>query len=188
MTQIQESGRNYNSTAQILHWGSVLLVAVAWLLGSFGDDLPKGSIRELGEFVHVSAGQLIVVLLLTRLIWRVISPPPPRATTPLGKWADRSGVVMHFALYALLAAVPIVGVLTLFAGGDALPLFGLGEILSPWPKDKAFEHNLKEIHETLANILVVLAFVHASAALAHHFYFRDRTLKRMLPNAFGEGL
>lgn len=188
MAEKNDSGRNYNATAQILHWGSVLLVAVAWLLGSFSDDLPKGSFRELGAFVHVSAGQLIVVLLLTRLIWRAVSPPPPMETTPLGKWADRSGGVMHFALYALLAAVPIAGVVTLFAGGDALLLFGLGEIPSPWSKDKAFEHDVKEVHETLANILVVLAFVHASAALAHHFYFRDRTLRRMLPNAFGSRL
>lgn len=176
--------RSYSPLAQLIHWGSALLVGFAWFLGSFGDDLPKGSIRELGESIHIVAGQLIVVLLLTRLVWRVISPPPPPEITPLGKWADRSGVLMHFVLYALLAAVPIVGVLTLFAGGEALPLFGLGEIPSPWPRDKAFRHDVKEVHETLANALVILAMIHASAALTHHFYFRDRTLKRMLPNAF----
>jgi cytochrome b561 len=176
--------RVYSPPAQLFHWSTALLVLFAWLLGSFGDDLPKGSIRDLGAFVHVSAGQLIVVLLLSRLAWRAISSPPPPETTSLGKWADRGGVAMHYILYALLAAAPVAGVLTLFANGDGLPLFGLGEIPSPWVRDKAFAHDVKEIHETLANALMVLALVHAVAALMHHFYFHDRTLKRMLPKMF----
>ncbi|QGM97303.1 cytochrome b [Methylocystis parvus] len=176
--------RDYSPPAQLFHWGSALLVLFAWALGSFGDDLPKGSIRNLGEFVHVSAGQLILILLLARLAWRAISPPPPPETTPLGKWADRGGVAMHYVLYALLVAAPVAGVVTLFANGESLPLFGLGEIPSPWLKDKAFAHDVKEIHETLANALIILALAHAGAALAHHFYFHDRTLKRMLPNIF----
>ncbi len=162
----------------------MLLVGFAWVVGDFGDDLPKGSFRELGEFIHVSAGQLIVALLVMRLVWRVITPPPLPEATPLGLWTDRGGRVMHFMLYALLAAVPIAGIVTLFAGGDGLPLFGYGEIPSPWLKDEAFEQNAKEIHETLANALIILAMFHASAALVHHFYFKDRTLKRMLPSGF----
>jgi cytochrome b561 len=186
MTQIHDFGRRYNSTAQLLHWGSALLVGCAWVLGSFGDELPKGSIRELGEFLHVSAGQIIIALLLTRLVWRAINPPPPVEATRLGRWADNGGRIMHFVLYALIAAVPIAGVVTLFAGGDSLPLFGLGEIPSPWLKDKAFEHAAKEVHETLANALIILAMLHAGAAFAHHYYFKDRTLKRMLPSIFDE--
>jgi cytochrome b561 len=184
MPQIHDFGRRYSSTAQLLHWGSALLVGCAWVLGSFGDDLPKGSIRELGEFIHVSAGQLIVVLLLTRLVWRAINPPPPVEATPLGQWADQGGRIMHFVLYTLLAAVPTAGLVLLFAGGNGLPLFGLGEIPSPWLKEKAFEHAAKEVHETLANALIILAMLHACAALAHHYYFKDRTMIRMLPSIF----
>jgi len=65
-------------------------------------------------------------------------------------------------------------------------LFGLGEIASPWVKDKALEHSAKEIHEWLANGLIVLAALHASAALAHHFRLRDGVLKRMLPRWIAE--
>jgi cytochrome b561 len=184
MIQTSDLAPRYSLTAQLLHWSSALLIGFAWLLGNFGDDLPKGSIRNLGEFIHVSAGELIVALLLVRLVWRAIDPPPPVEATPLGLWADRGGRIVHFVLYALLAAAPIAGVVTLFAGGDGLPLFGVGEIPSPWLKDKAFEHSAKEVHETLANALIILAILHASAALAHHFYFKDRTLKRMLPRGF----
>ena len=184
MIETRDPALRYSFSAQLLHWSSVLLVAIAWLLGNFADDLPKGSVRELGKLMHVTAGQLIVALLLARLVWRAIDPPPPVEATPFGLWADRGGRIVHFILYALLAMVPIAGLVTLFAGGHSMPLFGLGEISSPWLKDKAFEHSAKEVHEALANGLVILAMFHASAGLVHHFYFKDRTLKRMLPSVF----
>jgi len=87
----------------------------------------------------------------------------------------------HVALYALLAATPVVGIALQFARGDALPLFGIVEIASPWVRDKAFARSIKELHETLSNILVILATFHAVAAMVHHFVWRDRTLERMLP-------
>jgi cytochrome b561 len=37
------------------------------------------------------------------------------------------------------------------------------------------------VHEYLANALVILAGLHAAAALTHHWIFHDRTLTRMLP-------
>jgi cytochrome b561 len=39
------------------------------------------------------------------------------------------------------------------------------------------------VHYYLANTLIVLAGVHACAALMHHWLWRDRTLVRMLPGA-----
>ena len=68
-----------------------------------------------------------------------------------------------------------------FARGHALPLFGLGEIASPWPADRTFARSVKGVHELLANALIILALLHAAAALAHHWFLRDRTLRRMLP-------
>jgi cytochrome b len=41
----------------------------------------------------------------------------------------------------------------------------------------------KEIHEGLAHALIVLAALHAAAALVHHWIVRDRTLIRMLPGS-----
>jgi cytochrome b561 len=58
---------------------------------------------------------------------------------------------------------------------------GLGEIPSPWLADKAFAHSVKEVHEISANILVILAVFHMTAALVHHIVFGDNTLRRMLP-------
>ena len=72
---------------------------------------------------------------------------------------------------------------TQFARGNPLPVFGLFEIASPWLRDKNFAHNVTEVHEVFANALLILAGLHASAALAHHWVLRDRTLLRMLPQS-----
>jgi cytochrome b561 len=166
----------YGAVPQFLHWAVVALVITAWLLGQFVDDLPHGAL-----FIHTSAGLGILVLLLVRLAWRIADPPPSAEPTVLSPWFEIVGHFGHYALYLLLALVPIVGIVLQFARADALSIFGLSEIASPWAKDRAFARSVMEIHEVLSNALVVLAAVHAMAALVHHWVFRDRTLVRMLP-------
>jgi cytochrome b561 len=41
--------------------------------------------------------------------------------------------------------------------------------------------SLEEVHEVLFNALAVVALLHALAALYHHFFMKDDTLRRMLP-------
>ncbi|MBR0951505.1 cytochrome b [Bradyrhizobium canariense] len=183
--QLSNSTKDYGAIPQALHWLTVFLVALAWGLGIFGDVLPKGGPRDAGLFVHISAGVAILAFLVARVIWRLVDPPPPLEATEfgawMGKWLDSASRIAHLALYALLVAVPVVGIILQFARGDALSLFGLAEVPSPWLKDRAFAHNVKEVHEILAHALVILAAFHAAAALIHHLVFRDRTLVRMLP-------
>jgi cytochrome b561 len=42
------------------------------------------------------------------------------------------------------------------------------------------------MHEISANLFVILAAFHMTAALVHHFVFGDNTLKRMLPRIRGQ--
>jgi cytochrome b561 len=185
--QLFNSTKDYGAIPQALHWLTVFLVALAWALGTFDDVLPKGGPRDFGLFVHICAGLTILALLIARLTWRLVDPAPPLEATEfgnwMGQWLDPAARITHYSLYVLLVAVPVVGVVLQFARGDALPLFGLAEIPSPWFKDRAFAHNVNEVHEILAHALVALAAFHAAAALIHHWVFRDRTLVRMLPHS-----
>ncbi|HEX5846860.1 MAG TPA: cytochrome b/b6 domain-containing protein [Rhodoplanes sp.] len=56
-----------------------------------------------------------------------------------------------------------------------------GADASPWTRDPDFAKSVKEVHEWLADALMLLAFAHAAAALAHHWVLHDSTLRRMLP-------
>ncbi len=40
---------------------------------------------------------------------------------------------------------------------------------------------LKEWHETLANLGYFVIGLHAAAALIHHYFWKDNTLLRMMP-------
>jgi cytochrome b561 len=183
--QIFNTPQRYGAVVQVLHWATALFVIVAWLLGTFGDDLPKGVARDAGLFVHVSAGLAVLMMVAARILWRLFDVTPPPEQTPLGPWLERAGRLAQLAMYALLIAVLAAGIVSLFARGQPLPLFGFGSIASPWPADRAFAHSVTEVHEFFANALLAVVAIHALAALAHHWLLRDRTLKRMLPGTTG---
>jgi cytochrome b561 len=131
----------------------------------------------------MTLGECVVLLLIARLAWRVGNPPPPAEPTRFGRVLEIAAKVTHFALYALLVIVPFVGVMVQLKRGNALPVLGLWNVSSPWPADRAIARNVLGAHEFLANALLILAGVHAAAALVHHYALRDRTLTRMLPGA-----
>ncbi|PDT76308.1 cytochrome b [Bradyrhizobium sp. C9] len=176
---------DYGPVAKTLHWITVVLVIVAWTLGMFGEELSEGSAQESGLLMHIWIGLAVLVLAVVRIPWRIANPPPKIVPTEFGRWliewTDPASRLMHYLLYGLLIVVPAFGIALQFAQGHPLSLFGLGEIPSPWLADNAFAHSLKEVHEILANLLVILAAFHMVAALVHHIVFGDSTLKRMLP-------
>jgi cytochrome b561 len=179
-----EANEEYGPIPKLLHWTTAVLVALVWMLGTFGDEFPEGAARDAGLLVHIWIGLAILVLAAVRVPWRIANPPPKVVSTEFSNWligwTDPVSRITHYALYGLLLAVPVFGIALQFARGHSLPVFGLFEIPSPWPADKAFAHSLREVHEVLANLLVILALFHLAAALLHHWVFGDRTLRRML--------
>ncbi len=170
----------YGTVTKILHWASVLLVLAGWAIGTLGDALPRDS-RGTALYLHILAGLLVLAVLIGRLAWRQLDAPPAPEPVPLGTWGQRLAKLVHDALYVLLLLVPITGIVLQFLRGDPLPIPGIGEIASPWAANRASARVAKEVHEVLANALIITAAIHAAAALFHHWILRDRTLARMLP-------
>ena len=85
----------------------------------------------------------------------------------------------HLALYLLMLLIPIVGWLMSSAKGYTVNYFGLFELPDLVDKDKALGHQLKEIHEFLANGLMALVGLHILAALKHQFIDKDGLISRM---------
>jgi cytochrome b561 len=179
--QLFNSSERYGSIELKIHWFTALLVNLGCSLGEWGDVFPRGPARDAALFAHMSAGLAIIALVALRLAWRLFDAPLPPEPTRFGHVGELASRIGHLALYALLIGVTVAGIATQFARGNPLPIFGLTEILSPWTADRAFSRSVKEVHETLANVLIIAAALHAAAALAHHYLLRDRTLARMLP-------
>jgi cytochrome b561 len=179
-TAFRNDANGYGIAAIGLHWLTAVCVLASWLLGqtvdAFGRDLEPTIV-----YTHVTLGLAIVVLVAVRLGWRLIDPPPAHIPSPFDPWMARAATAGRWLLYALLVAVPLSGIVLNFARGSALPLFGLYEIASPWVRDRAFSRSVKEVHEFLSNAMLFVALGHAAASLAHHYFLKDNTLRRMLP-------
>jgi cytochrome b561 len=181
--QIANSTARYGVIPQTVHWLTFLFVIGGWLLGWFLDDLPKGPVRSFGLVAHITLGECVFVLVLVRLIWRFANPPPPPERTRFGRLLEIAAMLGHYVLYALLLAIPLAGLMVQLKRGNALPVFGIWTVTSPWPADRETARNILKVHEYMANTLLILAGFHAVAALFHHYVFRDRTLVRMVPGA-----
>jgi len=88
--------------------------------------------------------------------------------------------VVHYALYALLFIVPLLGWIGI-SMYPALNIFGVFNLPSLTGKSDAAEQVLA-IHKFAAWTLVALAALHIAAALYHHLIRKDGVLARMMPS------
>jgi cytochrome b561 len=125
----------------------------------------------------------VLALVLLRAAWRFFNPPPalPGGTAQLIRIAAHLG---HAALYLLMIAVPVFGILFTWAGGRTLSVWGLVEIPPPAWVDPDLHDSFRTLHETCANAILWLVGLHVAAALTHHYVFKDGLLDRMLPRRF----
>ena len=70
---------------------------------------------------------------------------------------------------------------TLSAAGIPVSFFGLFTLPDFVHRDDDLFQLYVAIHKWLGYVLILLIFVHAGAALRHHFVFKDETLRKMLP-------
>jgi cytochrome b561 len=74
----------------------------------------------------------------------------------------------------------LAGYLISTADGRAIEVFGLFNVPALVTGIPNMEDSAGQAHLVLAISLISLATLHALAALKHHFFDRDQTLRRML--------
>jgi cytochrome b561 len=77
--------------------------------------------------------------------------------------------------------MPLLGWLILSAKGEPIPFFGL-QLPALIGESRKVAEWVKEIHEFIGTTGYFVIGLHAAAALFHHYFVRDNTLRRMLPN------
>ena len=177
--QWRNTPSRYGLVSVVLHW----LVALA-VFGLFGLGLWMVELgyydpwRQRAPELHKSIGIALFALMLLRMLWRRLSPPPA-ALANHGRATRLASKLGHRLLYLGLFALMLSGYLISTADGRAIEVFGLFSVpatLSGLPQQ---EDIAGLVHEYLAWALVIFAAVHALAALKHHFVDRDATLVRM---------
>ncbi|CAM5184294.1 Cytochrome b561 OS=Castellaniella defragrans OX=75697 GN=HNR28_000083 PE=3 SV=1 [Castellaniella defragrans] len=171
----------YPAAVIAMHWLMLAVIAVAYTFIEIKDYFPKGSAaRTAVQDWHEFFGLTIFGLVILRLALRRLYSETPDITPPPPPWQHTLSRIMHLTLYAFLIVMPLLGWLTLSAKNSLdLPMgLHLMPLIAP---DKALARTIQDIHETIGNIGLYLIGLHAAAALFHHYWMRDNTLRRMLP-------
>jgi len=180
---VKNTSEQWGSVSQALHWVVVALVlAMAWIGLTMG-DLPSGPDKIAAYALHKSIGITLLALIVLRLAWRLHAGAPASLPGPPA-WQERTASLTHWALYALLLAMPLSGWILNSASGYPLQWFGVFNLPAIAGKDQNLRELTGDIHEWLFWALVTLAVLHAAAAFYHHLFLRDATLARMLPRGW----
>lgn len=175
------SSWRHGGVAQLFHWATVLLVGIAYILSPGGPEsrIYSAALDGLREW-HESVGLLLFALVLLRLIWRLFSATPK--PLPMAAWMRASAIAAHWALYALLFAIPLTAIAGAWLEAHPLTILGIGDVPPLLAPAHDLGASIADIHTILGNVIIWLAGFHAAAALFHHYVLRDDTLRSMLPS------
>lgn len=175
---IKNSENSYGVVAKAFHWGLFLMLTFTVVAGNILVSMPKGAEKFKAIGMHKSFGALILLLIALRLLWRLLNtvPKEPEGSDPL---QNRLAQGMHIALYLLMFAQPISGVLMSQAAGYPVQFFGLFEFPLLLEKSPTLAEWFHTAHGTIWMVLVAAVAGHAAAAFYHHLIRKDEVLKRM---------
>jgi len=129
--------------------------------------------------IHKPLGIAILVLALLRLVVRLRSGAPP-LPLDLPEPIKLAAHLSHYALYALMIAMPLLGWAMLSAGAYPVVVWGLR--LPPIaPHSDSLHTALWNAHFYLAFVFFALILMHIAAALFHALVRRDGVFEAMGP-------
>jgi cytochrome b561 len=160
--------QTYSRAARGLHWAVFALLLFQFTIGLTRFD-------ALGEFedVHGTAGVILLALVIMRLGLRVTETRPemPSSINPVEVSLERG---MEFALYAMLLAKSISGLLLIGASGEDFSFAGQISVPALWPESENAESLFSTAHFLSGVVLFAAAVIHI------RFVLRNRLLPRML--------
>jgi cytochrome b561 len=181
MAEVYEMQRpSYDAVARTLHWLTVLLVAVQFVIGWTMPDVHKDTQPVNVIAWHLGVGATLVAVMAMRVIWRSTHWPMPAELPPLLSVVAR---ITHVLLYATLVAVPLLGWMNASSRGWTVRLLGIVPYPALSEPGSTFGHEMGDVHGILAWVLFALIGLHVVAALFHRFVLKDHVLQRMLPHA-----
>jgi cytochrome b561 len=171
---------HYDRISIAFHWLTAILVVTLFALAETWGFLAKGTpLRSALQSFHISLGILLAAVVIGRIVWRCMRRGQMApATTGVQEVAAKT---VHMLLYVLLCTQVTLGFLFRWSQGtEPFRFFGLFSIPHV-VVDPAWRSTIGGLHNNVAWAIILLAGLHAFAALAHYFVLKDRVLGRMLP-------
>jgi len=180
------SSTRYDTLSQVFHWITAIAVVIAFILGPerFGRLMRDGVDPATRSDIvwHESLGILVLVLTVARLLWVAVRPAAPQFE--MAGWMQLTSKLVHLALWALLLALPATALLALGSEGHPLTLLGGVRVdQMPLIANSSLAHlaDWGDVHGFLGDAILVLAGLHAVAAIYHHVVLKDGVLSSMRP-------
>lgn len=171
---------HYGYISIFFHWLAAATIIALFALGYYMVDLTYyHQWYKTAPELHKSIGFLLFILMIVRVIWRHKQLTPEHLTSH-SSLERKMGKLTHSVLYFLIFLIMITGYLISTADDRGIEVFELFTV----PGFGSFIENQEDvaglIHQWLAYTLILLASLHAIAALKHHFIDKDNTLNRMI--------
>ncbi len=169
--------RHFTVTQRVLHWlMAVCIISMLFIgVGMLSTVTPK--YLDLVS-IHKPLGIAILILALLRLIVRLRSGAPG-LPADLPAPMKLAAILTHYALYALMIAMPLLGWAMLSAAAYPIQLFP-GVFLPPiLPQSDGLHTLLWNLHRALAFVLFAVILLHLAAALFHALIRRDGVFQSM---------
>ena len=175
---VRNSGTAFGSVARALHWSMAILIVASLAMIELRGWAPRGGALRAGlRDWHSQVGLVVFALVWLRLYWRLVNIEPAIVPQPAA-WQRSTAHAVEWTFYALMIALPMLGIVMMQADGKTVSLLGVS--LPPMVAiDKVQAHRLEDIHEWLGNAMMALIALHVCASLWHKFIHRDNTLARM---------
>jgi len=165
----------------LIHWLFALFIICMLSLGIYmantNYDLPTYQL-------HKSLGVVFFGIMFIRIYSTI---KYPWQSSAIGTNYEKVVSIVHFFLLFLMVLMPVSGVLSSGFSGFSVHLFNIiivpenisvaGEIV---PFNAAAYKAAKTLHWVSGYTLSALIVLHVLAAFKHHYFNKDKTLKRML--------
>ena len=171
---------------RLLHWlMAICILAMLFIgVGMVSTVMPKYLTLVS---IHKPLGIAILLLALVRLVVRLIYGAPP-LPAELPEPMKLAAHLSHYAFYALMIAMPLIGWAMLSAASYPVVLFGGVHLPSILPLSDSLHTLLWNAHFYLAFAFFALILLHLAAALFHGLVRRDGVFEAMASVSPGDGV
>ena len=164
----------YDTRVVIIHWVSFLLIAALVPTGKILRDTTMAADKLVLYQFHFVVGTVVFFMTIYRAYLFFSKPRPSRLETG---WTVHNRVIVWAQRFFYLA------LLALGISGLAVAVT-TGLLENVWKQNiqgfpQTVDSEIFEVHEFMANALIVLFFAHVGGVILHYFRHRENVLQRI---------